>query len=55
MKKREKAMERRRRATKIRLRMTGCIICGSEALNGNVETLNDDGKSSKGIGAMKRR
>ena len=48
-------MERRRRATKIRLSMTGCITGGSEALKGNEEALNDDGKALKGIGAMKRR
>ena len=47
-------MERRRRETKIRLSMTGCITGGSEALKGNVEALNDDGKTLKGIGAMKR-
>ena len=41
-------MERRRRATKIRLSMTGCITGGSEALKANEEALNDDGKSIKG-------
>ena len=43
-------MERRRRATKIRLGMTGCITGGSEALKATKEALNDDGKASKGIG-----
>ena len=43
-------MERRRRATKIRLSMTGCIPGGSEALKANEEALIDDGKSLKGIG-----
>ena len=38
-----------RRATKIRLSMTGCITGGSEALNGNEEALNNDGKTLKGI------
>ena len=42
-------------ATKIRLSMTGCITGGSEALKGNEEALNDDGKALKGIGAMKRQ
>ena len=48
-------MERLRRATKIRSSMTGCITGGSEASNGNEEALNDDGKVSKDIGAIKRR
>ena len=48
-------MERCRRATKIRLSMTGCITRGSKALKGNEEALNDDGKALKGIGAMKKR
>ena len=48
-------MERCRRATKIRLSMTGCITGCSEALKGNEEAINDDGKALKGIGAMKRR
>ena len=47
-------MGRRRRATKIRLSMTQCITCGSEALKGNKEALNDDGKALKDIGVMKR-
>ena len=48
-------MERSRRATKICLSMKGCITGGSEALKGNEEALNDDGKALKGIEAMKRR
>ena len=47
-------MERRRRATKIRLSMTGCITGGSEALKGNEEVLNDNGKALKGIGVPGR-
>ena len=47
-------MERCRRVTKIRLIMTGCITGGCEALKGNEEALNVDGKILKGIGAMKR-
>ena len=43
-------MERRRRATKIRLSMTGYITGGSEALKGNEETLNYDGKALKSNG-----
>ena len=43
-------MERGGRATKICLSMTGCITGGSEALKGNEEALNDDGKALKGIG-----
>ena len=43
-------MERRRRATKIRLTMTGYITGGSEVLKANEEALNDDGKTLKGIG-----
>ena len=43
-------MERRRRATKIRLTMTGYITGGSEVLKANEEALNDDGKTIKGIG-----
>ena len=43
-------MERRRRATKIRLSMTGYITGGSEALKANEEVLNDDEKALKGIG-----
>ena len=42
-------MEMRRRATKIRSSMKGCITGGSEALNGNAEALNNDGKALKGI------
>ena len=42
----------RRRATEIRLSMTGCITGGSEALKGNEESFNDDGKALKGIGVM---
>ena len=42
-------MERRRRATKIRLSMTGCITGGGEALKANEEVLNDDEKALKGI------
>ena len=40
----------RRRATKIRLSMTGCITGCSDASKGNEEVLNDDGKVFKGIG-----
>ena len=47
-------MERHRRTTKIRLSMTGCMTGGSEALKGNEKALNDDGKSLKGIAAIKR-
>ena len=47
-------MERRRRATKIRLSLTGCITGGSEALKSNDEAVNDDGNSLKGIVAIKR-
>ena len=43
-------MEMRRRATKIRLNMTGCITGGSEAFKSNEEALNYDGKALKGIG-----
>ena len=43
-------MERRRRATKICLSMTRCTTGGSEVLKANEETLNDDGKTLKGIG-----
>ena len=38
-------MERSRRATRIRLSMTGCITVGSEAVKGNEEALNDNGKA----------
>ena len=41
-------MERGRRAIKIRVSMTGCITGGSEALKGNEEALNDDGKGHWG-------
>ena len=40
----------RRKETKIRLSMTGCITGGSVALKGSDEALNDDGKPLKGIG-----
>ena len=43
-------MEMRRRATKICLSMMGCITGCSEALKGNEETLNYDGKVLNGIG-----
>ena len=43
-------MERRRRATKLRLSMTGCITGGCEVLKANEEALNDDGKTLKGVG-----
>ena len=45
-------MERRRKATKIRLSMTGCITGGTEALKANEEALNDVRKALKGIGVM---
>ena len=43
-------MEMRRKVTKICLSMTGCNTGGNEALKGNEEALNDDGKALKGIG-----
>ena len=45
-------MERRRRATKIRLSMTGCITGGTEALKPTEEALYDVWKALKGIGVL---